>query len=107
MSPRSTLDDAEAPYLENGGGRVKWGSSCSRNGCDKPVCTEVDGWGFGGVVGDHVCEEDRCRRRKRGAVDLTSEEKENFENLGRESWKKMEELRVKWDELLDKAEGLV
>ena len=107
LSSRSVLDDAEAPYLESGGGRVKWGSSCSRSGCEKPVCTEVDGWGFGGVVGPHVCEEDRCRRRKRGAVDLTREEKEDFETLGRECWMRMEELRVRWDALLDRAEGLV
>ena len=86
---------------------MKWGSSCSRSGCEKPVCTEVDGWGFGGVVGPHVCEEDRCRRRKRGAVDLTREEKEDFETLGRECWMRMEELRVRWDALLDRAEGLV
>lgn len=107
LSAQAELDDAEAPYVQKGGGRVKWGSSCELFRCDQPVCTEVDGWGFGGVVGPAVCEGDRCRRRKRGAVDLTVEDRERFESLGRECWKRMEELRVKWDALLDKEEGLV
>lgn len=102
LSAQAGLDDAEAPYVRCGGGRVKWGSSCPRFGSDRPVCTEVDGWGFGGVVGPNVCEGDRCRRRKRDAVDLTREDREGFEGLGRECWRRMEELRVQWDELLDK-----
>lgn len=107
LSKQSELDDAEAPYQCNGGGRVKWGSSCSRAGCDSPVCTEVDGWGFGGVVGalPPALDGDRCRRRKRGAVDLSREQKEEFEELGRKCWGRMEELRVYWDGLLDRAEG--
>jgi 3-keto steroid reductase len=106
LTPRSALDDAEAPYRRHGGGRVKWGSSCSLSGCERPACTEVDGWGYGGVVGPAVLQEDRCRRRKRGAVDLTRERKVEFEVLGRECWRRMEELRVQWDALLDQAEGM-
>jgi 3-keto steroid reductase len=37
-------------------------------------------------------------------VDLTREDKENFEELGRQCWKQMEELRIKWDAILDEAE---
>lgn len=106
LTPRSALDDAEAPYRRHGGGRVKWGSSCPLFGCERPACTEVDGWGYGGVVGPAVLQEDRCRRRKRGAVDLTRERKVEFEVLGRECWRRMEELRVQWDALLDQAEGM-
>lgn len=105
MSTQAALDDAEAPYRRHGGGRVKWGSSCSLFGCERPACTEVDGWGFGGVVGPAVLEEDRRRRRKRGSVDLTREQKEEFEAVGRECWRRMEELRIQWDGLLDKAEA--
>ena len=106
LSTQAALDDAEAPYRRNGGGgRVKWGSSCSISGCERPACTEVDGWGYGGVVGPAVTEEDQRRRRKRGAVDLTQEQKEEFEAVGRECWRKMEELRIQWDALLDKAEA--
>jgi 3-keto steroid reductase len=107
LSAQAVLDDAEAPYRRNGGGRVKWGSSCNRLGHDQPVCTEVDGWGYGGVVGPAVLDGDRCRRRKRGAVDLTAEEKLQYEDLGRKCWQGMEELRIQWDELLDEAEAQV
>lgn len=93
----------EAPYIAHGGGRAKWGSSCDLVGRDQPASTEVDGWGHGGVVGDAVVQVDRERRRKRGAVDLTYEDREQFEELGRECWRQMEELRVTWDQLLDKA----
>jgi 3-keto steroid reductase len=55
-------------------------------------------------VGRAVVEADRLRRRKRGAVDLTREEREKFEELGRQCWKQMEELRVKWEAILDRAE---
>lgn len=65
---------------------------------------KVSGWGYGGVVGTPVVEADRHRRRKRGAMDLTSEDKEKFEELGRQCWKQMEELRIQWDAILDQAE---
>ncbi|GIK03212.1 3-keto-steroid reductase [Aspergillus viridinutans] len=105
LSAQAVLDDAEAPYRRSGGGRVKWGSSCNRLGQDRPVCTEVDGWGYGGVVGPAVLDGDRCRRRKRGAADLTAEEKLQYEDLGRKCWQRMEELRIQWDGLLDEAEA--
>ena len=105
LSAQAVLEDAEAPYRRKGGGRVKWGSSCNRLGQDRPACTEVDGWGYGGVIGPAVLDGDRCRRRKRGAVDLTAEEKLQYEDLGRKCWQRMEELRIQWDELLDEAEA--
>ncbi|KAL6232579.1 hypothetical protein BDW75DRAFT_217595 [Aspergillus navahoensis] len=104
LAPQSELDAAEAPYREHGGGKVKWGSSASRLGVVSVASTEVDGWGHGGVVGPAVVAEDRARRRKRGAVDLTAEGKKRFEELGRECWRQMEELRILWDELLDEEE---
>ncbi|KAL4908247.1 hypothetical protein BDW74DRAFT_147120 [Aspergillus multicolor] len=107
LSPQSELDAAEAPYRERGGGRVKWGSSASRLGVGSSAATELDGWGYGGVVGPAVLAKDRARRRKRGAVDLTAEEKERFEGLGRGCWRRMEELRILWDDLLDEEERSV
>lgn len=104
LSSNDELDAAEAPYRQGGGGRVKWGSSASRLGVGSTVATEVEGWGYGGVVGSPVVEADRYRRRKRGAKDLTGEEKEKFEELGRQCWKRMEELRTEWDAILDRAE---
>ncbi|KAL2824845.1 hypothetical protein BJY01DRAFT_230364 [Aspergillus pseudoustus] len=106
LSSQSELDAAEAPYVAHGGGKVKWGSSATLFGVDKPASSEVEGWGHGGVVGPAVIEEDRLRRRKRGARDATAEEKELFEYLGRQCWRQMEELRQQWDELLDEEEAL-
>lgn len=103
IAPQPTLDAAESTYRAHNGGRAKWGSACDLVGRDYPASTEVDGWGYGGVVGRAVVEADRCRRTKRGAVDLGAEEKERFEELGRSCWRQMEELRVRWDQLLDKA----
>ncbi|KAL1965076.1 hypothetical protein VTN77DRAFT_6136 [Rasamsonia byssochlamydoides] len=105
LSPQSVLDEAEAPYRRNGGGHAKWGSSCDRLGRDRPASTEIDGWGYGGVVGGAILEEDARRRRKRGAKDLTAEEKARFEELGRRCWQEMEQLRIHWEKLLDKDEA--
>ncbi|KAJ9295768.1 hypothetical protein DTO271G3_5791 [Paecilomyces variotii] len=105
LSNQSVLDDAEAPYRQRGGGRAKWGSSVNRRGIDRPVSSEVEGWGHGGVVGVAAVEEDRLRRRKRGARDLTVEDRQHFEELGRRCWKEMEELRIQWDGILDEAEA--
>ncbi|KAL3457597.1 hypothetical protein BJX64DRAFT_268612 [Aspergillus heterothallicus] len=104
LAPQSELDAAEAPYIAHGGGRVKWGSSATLFGVDRPASSEIDGWGHGGVVGPAVVQEDRLRRRKRGARDATAEEKELFEYFGRKCWQQMEELRQQWDELLDEEE---
>ncbi|KAJ9264926.1 hypothetical protein DTO212C5_6912 [Paecilomyces variotii] len=105
LSNQSVLDDAEAPYRQRSGGRAKWGSSVNRRGIDRPVSSEVEGWGHGGVVGVAAVEEDRLRRRKRGARDLTVEDRQHFEELGRRCWKEMEELRIQWDGILDEAEA--
>ncbi|KAI9375308.1 hypothetical protein BJX61DRAFT_494637 [Aspergillus egyptiacus] len=105
LSKQSDLDAAEGPYQRQGGGRAKWGSSTSRCGANRSVSTELEGWGYGGVVGPAILDEDRSRRRKRGAADLTAEEKEKFEELGRKCWRQMEELRKAWDGILDEEEA--
>lgn len=102
-APQSELEAAEAPYRAHDGGRAKWGSSCDLSGNGFLASTEVDGWGYGGVVGSAVVEADRARRRKRDVRDLTKEEKERFEETGRAAWRQMEELRVKWERVLDQA----
>lgn len=104
LASSTMLGAAEAPYRQAGGGRVKWGSSTDRLGNDAVCCTELEGWGYGGVVGAPVVEADRVRRRKRGASNLSREDKEHFEELGRQCWKQMEVLRIQWDAVLDQAE---
>ncbi|KAK2867844.1 hypothetical protein FQN49_003419 [Arthroderma sp. PD_2] len=105
LSPQSTLDGAEAEYARLGGGRVKWGSSSDRLGTETVASTEVEGWGYGGVVGPAVLEADKARRRKRGATDTTAEDKAEFLEAGRECWKQMEELRERWEDILSREEA--
>ncbi|EEQ85655.2 3-ketosteroid reductase [Blastomyces dermatitidis ER-3] len=104
LTPQSVLDAAEGVYARLGGGKPKWGSSSDRLGRQSAVSTEVEGWGYGGVVGAAVLEGDKKRRRKDGATDLTAEEKVEFEELGRRCWREMEELRVRWEKILEKEE---
>ncbi|OJJ49430.1 hypothetical protein ASPZODRAFT_92105 [Penicilliopsis zonata CBS 506.65] len=105
LSPQADIDAAEEPYRMHGGGRPKWGSACDWIGRSRIASTEIEGWGYAGVVGEPVVERDRVQRRKRGATTLTPEAKEHFEELGRRCWREMEELRVQWDEILDREEG--
>lgn len=61
------------------------------------------GWGYSGVVGEKV----RSKGRRREARDISSEDREEFEGLGRECWRQMEGLRGEWEGLLrwsDEAE---
>ena len=55
--------------------KIKWGSACTRSGKETVKATDVEG------------------------VENTLE----FEELGRECWKQMEELRMSWKEKLKKA----
>ena len=84
---------------EFGGTAVKWGSSTNFWGDERVKMTEVGGWGWNGKVGAIVNEEKRNGRHKE-AVDLTEEAREEFEVLGGQCWKQMEELRLEWEALL-------
>jgi len=64
-------------------------------GRERVMRTEVDGWGFGGTVGGESRFGKKGRRRD--AKDLTVEERERFEELGRDAWKEMERLRSEWE----------
>ncbi|KAL9101693.1 MAG: hypothetical protein Q9163_003079 [Psora crenata] len=84
----------EIENLEATEGKGKWGAACDILGKERVIRTGVKGWGVGGRVG-----EGRVRTAKgRGDVGiLTREGKEEFEQEGRECWKRMEELRVSWE----------
>ena len=84
---------------EMGGAKVKWGSSTDTGGNERVRKTEVDGWGWEGEVGGESDGEKRKGRRK-GAVDLTKEAKEDFEILGGKCWAEMEGLRKEWEVVL-------
>ncbi|KAI5292758.1 3-keto-steroid reductase [Ascosphaera acerosa] len=95
----SEIDDARR-------GRVKWGSSTTRWGEEHIACTEVEGWGYGGVVGGPPaeCVEDHLRRRKYDAKDLTVEDKETFIERARTCWREVEGLREQFEAILDAEE---
>lgn len=61
--------------------------------------TEVPGWGFDGTV-EGVTDAERRIGRRKGAVDVTRETREEFEVDGANAWRAMEELRVQWEEVL-------
>ena len=77
-------------------GMAKWGSAVDRWGNERVVRTEVDGWGFQGNVED--VNKHPAWSRKPGAVDLTHEARDAFEDKGRRCWKEMEELREEWEQ---------
>ncbi|KAI9714276.1 MAG: 3-keto-steroid reductase [Bogoriella megaspora] len=93
LAPQSQLDAAEA---KDGPG--KWGSACDPVGNERVARTEVDGWGWGGKIGEL-----RRKGRKRGARDLTEEDRDAFIDSGRRVWKEMEELREDWEARLRAA----
>ncbi|KAJ5042961.1 uncharacterized protein L3040_004351 [Drepanopeziza brunnea f. sp. 'multigermtubi'] len=89
------LNDAEG----NGLKKAKWGSATDTGGGERVMKTEVPGWGWNGDVED-TAEIQKRKGRKRDAVDLTKERREEFEVLGGKCWAQMEELRKEWEGIL-------
>ncbi|KAI9800049.1 MAG: 3-keto-steroid reductase [Phylliscum demangeonii] len=91
----------------------KWGSACDFWGRERVVRTEVEGWGYAGVVGGEHEERDetkagggaggRGRRTGRNpdAQRLTDDARRRFEDEGRQCWRDMEALREMWEATLD------
>ena len=82
-----------------GSARVKWGSSTDASGNEMVKRTEVDGWGWDGEIGS-VHEVEKRKGRRKGAVDVTKEAREDFEILGGKCWVEMEALRKEWEGVL-------
>ncbi|KAK0641187.1 hypothetical protein B0T16DRAFT_431076 [Cercophora newfieldiana] len=100
LQEQSSLDAAQAE-------RSKWGSATDRAGNPRVKKTEVEGWGWEGRV---VSKEEegqlkgvasRMIGRKNNAVDLTEERRIEFEVLGAECWRDMEQLRVEWEKRME------
>jgi 3-keto steroid reductase len=100
LQEQAWLDGARAE-------RVKWGTSTDRSGECRVKKTEVDGWGWEGRVEEvrALKSEHKLTGRRPGAVDVTAEKLVEFEELGAECWKRMEELRERWEERADAAEA--
>ncbi|KAK0628954.1 hypothetical protein B0T17DRAFT_606418 [Bombardia bombarda] len=91
LQEQTALDAARAE-------RVKWGSGTDRRGECRVLKTEVEGWGWDGeVVPEGYKSKRKASGRKKGAVELTRERREEFEAVGAECWRKMEELRGEWE----------
>jgi 3-keto steroid reductase len=90
LAPQATLDG-----IEEREGVGKWGSGTDVWGGERIIRTEVEGWGFGGRVGGEAAFKGHWR--KKGAVELTTEEREAFEKLGATVWEHMEQLRIEWE----------
>ncbi|KAL8951596.1 MAG: hypothetical protein Q9222_002451 [Ikaeria aurantiellina] len=93
LASQDELDD-----MEGREGAGKWGSCVNRNGEERVIRTEVQGWGLGGRIGDNVGMPKG--RRPPEVEDLSREGRERFELLGRECWQSMEQLREEWEGLL-------
>ncbi|KAI9744775.1 MAG: 3-keto-steroid reductase [Claussenomyces sp. TS43310] len=82
-------------------GKGKWGSSTNFWGEERVRRTEVPGWGWCGEVDVQGGGGQMTRGgRKRGATDLTPEERVEFEVTGRRVWEEMEALRRRWEGIL-------
>lgn len=86
----------ELDALEERDGKGKWGSCVDWTGEERVMRTEVEGWGYGGKVGDGPKGGMR-KGRRRGVKGLNEGEREAFEELGRRCWGEMEELRQDWE----------
>jgi len=100
LSPQSTLDQ-----LEESEGPGKWGSAIDQMGNERVERTEVEGWGYGGVVGDVNLKKARRKGRMRGVEEVTKETRDDFVALGRDCWRELERLRVEWEKRLALVEN--
>jgi 3-keto steroid reductase len=88
-------DKEELEDMEQTEGKGKWGSSCDRSGHERVMRTVVGGWGLGGKMGEPEMANRKGTRP--GTREVTKEDRERFEELGRECWRQMEALRMKWE----------
>lgn len=90
----SQLPDSEAQD-----GKGKWGSAASISGDERVGRTLVEGWGYSGMIGGAPAGSvttGQWRHRK----PLVAESREEFECLGRDAWKELEEMRKEWESIL-------
>lgn len=92
---------SQLPSSEEHDGKGKWGSATGVTGDERVSRSMVDGWGYCGQVGVVPTNSvTGSTGRWRGSKSLTAEGREEFEVLGRDAWKEMEELRKEWESIL-------
>lgn len=82
--------------MEQRDGKAKWGSAVDAMGHERVMRSAVEGWGLGGRMGEGELRGRKGTRRE--FVEVTREDREGFEEVGRECWRQMEGLRVLWEE---------
>lgn len=92
------VEKEEIDDMEQRAGRGKWGSACDAMGHERVMRTVVEGWGLGGMMGEG--ELIKRNGTRKGTKEVTREDREEFEELGRECWRQMEDLRMQWEERL-------
>jgi 3-keto steroid reductase len=95
LAKQSTLDDMEARE-----GVTKWGSATDWWGQERVERTEVEGWGYGGKMG-----EVKRKGRSPFARDLTEDGRRRFEEDGKKAWGILEGMRVDWEERIGRVES--
>ena len=88
-------DQEELEDMEQRDGKAKWGSCTDRAGYERVMRTVVEGWGLGGRMGEGELANRKGTRP--GTLEITQEDREDFEQLGRDCWSQMEALRVEWE----------
>lgn len=91
--------------MEQREGKGKWGSAVDTMGHERVMRSVVDGWGLGGRMGEGELKGTKGTRRD--FVEVSREDREDFEDVGRECWRQMEGLRVAWEERLKGVDGSV
>jgi 3-keto steroid reductase len=88
-------------------GATKWGSTVTRLGRQSVQRTDVPGWGLHGDGKPVVWrEEPGCGLgRKKGAIDATREDVEEFIDAGARVWSELEALRRDWEVRIEKLEA--
>lgn len=100
LAPPEQIED-----MERIDGKGKWGSSTDYTGDERVARTEVEGWGFGGIVGKVPGGSvTTSKGRYRLLRETNRERREEFEDLGRQAWKEMENLRTEWEKTLEGVE---
>ena len=92
------VDKEELEDMEQTEGKGKWGSACDAMGHERVMRTVVEGWGLGGRMGEP--EVGKRKGTRKGLKEVTREDREEFEELGRKCWRQMEDLRMLWEERL-------
>lgn len=90
------IDRDEIEDLEMREGKGKWGSAVDGMGRERVMRTVVEGWGLGGRMGEGELKGRKGTRRE--FREVGREEREGFEEVGRDAWREMEALRVLWEE---------